>query len=160
MTSCKCCLIPITDMKIIIFSIFSYLWWGDSVEIFIFRIDNSFLLGICRQEIDINDGIVLQDYSKGVRLEELNVLLKQTVMVVSHTHINHLMSTSTFHIFFLDIINYFSRSILQFWHQLFKWLAWHFEAMRAVLLWNLCSQIGLFDECILIVFSFYLANPT
>lgn len=105
-------------------------------------------------------GKFFADYSKGVRLEELNVLLKQTVMVVSHTHINHLMSTSTFHIFFLDIINYFSRSILQFWHQLFKWLAWHFEAMRAVLLWNLCSQIGLFDECILIVFSFYLANPT
>lgn len=59
-------------------------------------------------------GKFFADYSKGVRLEELNVLLKQTVMVVSHTHINHLMSTSTFHIFFLDIINYFSRSILQF----------------------------------------------
>lgn len=45
-------------------------------------------------------GKFFADYSKGVRLEELNVLLKQTVMVVSHTHINHLMSTSTFHIFF------------------------------------------------------------
>lgn len=44
---------------------------------------NYYLPSNVRVEVEKKEGIVLQDFSKGIRLEELNVLLKQTVMVSS-----------------------------------------------------------------------------
>ena len=58
--------------KIFIFYFFIY------IVKYLFLGSNLFVI---KRGIDANNVIVFQDYSKGIRLEELNVLLKQTVMV-------------------------------------------------------------------------------
>jgi len=77
------CVVPIL-FKIIVHIVLFNPWQGKVIRFFFLYIDKYLFLGnlfVVKRGIDANNRIVLQDYSKGIRLEELNVLLKQTVMV-------------------------------------------------------------------------------